>query len=88
MEYVCQNFGWTASKKLYEDVIERIDVLSVFPNLGVQYEGVTYQGIEVRIMNVHQNAIVYVVNEKQITIIAFWDNRKNPFSLMKLINSR
>lgn len=86
--YVCQNFGWTASRKLYEDVMARIDVFSVFPNLGVEMEGVTYQGITVRMMNIHQNAIVYSFDGKQIIIIVFWDNRRNPVRLEKIISSR
>lgn len=88
MEYVYQNFGWKASKKLFEDVIERIDALSTFSNLGVQFEGVTYRGNEVRILNIRQNAIVYAANKERITIIVFWDNRKNPVRLEKLIGSR
>lgn len=88
MDYVCHNFGWKASKSLYEDVIDRIGALSTFPNLGVQYEGVTYQGKEVRILNIHQNAMVYAVDEERITIIVFWNNRRNPIRLEKLIGSR
>lgn len=88
MEYVCQNFGWAASKKLYDDVLERINVLSGFPKLGVQFKGITYQGNEIRILNIHQNAIVYAVGEQRITIIVFWNNHQNPVRLAKLIDSR
>ena len=88
IEYVCQKIGWVASKKLFDEVIERMEALSVFPNLGVQYEGVTYHGNKVRIINICQNAVIYTVDEKQITIIVFWNNRQNPDRLAKLINSR
>ena len=47
MEYVLQNFGWATSKKFYDDVMERIHVLSGFPKLGVQFKGITYQGNEI-----------------------------------------
>ena len=88
VDYVCQQFGWDASRKLYFAVMEVASQLSTFPKIGILYEGVTCRGNEVRVLNIHQNALVYAVEEKQITIIVFWDNRRNPAWLKKIIGSR
>ena len=88
MGYVCQNFGRAALKELYDKIMERMEVLSSFPSHGVRYAGVSYQGNEVRIIYIRQNAIVYSFDGKQITVLVFWDNRRNPVCLEKLIVSR
>ena len=88
IDYLFREFGWTASQKLYSEVEERINHLSEFPKLGVKCDGITYHGDEVRVWNVHQNAIVYAVGEKQITIIVFWNNHRDPSCLEVLIGSR
>ena len=88
IEYVCQQFGWDASKKCYEEVMERIGLLSSFPYLGVLFEGIAYHGNEVRMFYFRQNTIVYSIANDQITIIAFWNNRQDPLRLEKTIGSR
>ena len=88
IDYVIQNFGWTASKKLYDKVMDCVDDLSAFPNLGVVYEGVTYHGNEVRLLNIRQNTVVYSFGDNKITIIVFWNNFQNPDRLAQLIGSR
>lgn len=86
--YVFHKFGKTAAKKLYEEVMERMETVSRFPNIGVKYEGRTYHNNEVRVMNIRQNALVYAVDKYEITIIVFWSNRQNPKCLPKLVGSR
>lgn len=83
IEYVCQQFGWDASKKCYEEVMERVDLLSSFPHLGVFFEGIAYHGNEVRLFNIRQNAVVYSLDNGQITIIAIWNNRQDPLDWKK-----
>lgn len=88
IDYVFYEFGWDASKRLYNEMMERINHLSQFPKLGVRCDGITYHGDEVRIWIVRQHAIVYAVGEKQITIIVFWNNHREPSYLEILIGSR
>ena len=88
IDYVNQNFGWTASKKLYDKVMDCVDDFSSFPNLGVIYEGVTYHGGEVRLLNIRQNTLVYSFGDDKITIIVFWNNYQNPDCLAQVIGSR
>lgn len=88
IDYVLYGFGWAASKKLYSEVMGRINHLSQFPKLGVKCDGITYYGDEVRIWNVHQHAIVYAVSEKQITVLVLWNNHRDPSYLEVLIGSR
>ena len=88
IDYVCQQFGWDASRRLFFTVMEAASHLSSFPQIGLLYEGIAYHGSEVRILNIHQNALVYAVEEKKITIIVFWDNRQNPARLKTTIDSR
>ena len=88
IDYVNQSFGWTASKKLYDKVMDCVDDLSSFQDLGVVYEGVTYHGDEVRLFNIHQNTLVYSLGDDKITIIVFWNNYQNPDRLAQLIGSR
>ena len=87
-DYIYQNYGWSAAKEFFDEVKDRVDDLSVFPELGYEYEGMTYKGKAVRALCVRQDTIVYVVEEKQITVVVFWDNRQNPARLERLISSR
>lgn len=88
IDYLFQEFGREASKNLFDEVMGRIYHLSKFPKLGVKCDGITYHGKEVRVWNVRQNAIVYAIDEKQITIIVFWNNYQDPKNLLALIGSR
>lgn len=88
VDYVFQQFGWAASKKQYEEVLETVNHISVFPEIGVLSEGITYLGNVVRVFNIRRNAIVYAIGETQITIIVFWDNHQNPVRLKKIVDSR
>lgn len=86
--YVFHKFGRTAARKINEEVMERMETVSKFPNIGVKYEGITYHNNEVRMMSIRQNALVYAVDKCKITIIVFWSNRQNPMHLAKLVGSR
>ena len=88
VEFVYKEFGWAASRKLYFDVMEAVSRLSIFPEIGVLYEGFIYRDREVRVLNIRQNALVYSIEEKQITIIVFWNYRQNPTRLKTVIASR
>ncbi len=88
IEFVYQQFGRDASKKCYEEVMERVNLLSSFPRLGVLFEGVAYHGNEVRLLFIRQNTMVYSVDNEQITIIALWNNRRDPSRLERLVDSR
>lgn len=71
IDYVGQQFGWAASKKLYDEVLDTVNRISAFPEIGVLSEGIIYLGNEVRVFNIRQNAIVYAVGDGLITIIVF-----------------
>ena len=88
MDFIVSKFGWTTSKRTYMEVMECVNSISVFPEIGVLFEGIAYHGNEVRMFNIRQNAIVYSVDCALITIIVFWDNRQNPACLAKLIENR
>lgn len=88
IDYVSQQFGWAASKKLYDEVLETVNRISAFPEIGVLSERITYLGNEVRIFNIRQNSIVYSIGGTQITIIVFWNNRQNPAQLKTIVSSR
>lgn len=88
IDYVSQQFGRAASKKLYDEVLETVNRISAFPEIGVLSEGITYLGNEVRVFNIRKNAIVYAVGDGLITIIVFWNNRQNPMRLKTIVSSR
>ena len=88
VDFVCQQFGWAASKKLYEEVMETVNYISEFPEIGVLSEDINYLGNEVRVFNIRQNAIVYAISDTQITIIVFWNNRQNPVRLKTIVGLR
>lgn len=59
IEYVLGKFGFSAAQKAYRRIIDDVDRLASFPHIGVQHEGATYKGCEVRKINIRQVTVFY-----------------------------
>ena len=52
MEYVFAEFGQETLAKVYDNLMERVSQLQVFPRIGVRREDLDYQGYEMRMLHV------------------------------------
>lgn len=86
--YVFYEFGDKAARKAESAIHERVSQLCSFPHLGINYEGLQYQGNEVRILHIKQVSLIYSLNEDMITLIALWNNRRDDKEINAMIQSR
>ena len=86
--YVLSEFGIEAARHAEAKIHNGIRQLCLFPNSGVRYECMFYNGNQVRILHIRQIAIIYCVEDVLITIIAVWNNYHNQDSLRNIIESR
>ena len=86
--YVFYEFGIASARKAEATIHECVTQLCSFPHLGVTYEGLKYNGNEVRILHAKQVSIIYNLEGELITLIALWNNRRDNEVLKSVIMSR
>lgn len=88
LEYVLSEFGVHAAENVYRKVVEYIDNLRHFPNLGRFWGDIVYKGNEVRILSLRQTSLIYCICGKRLLIIALWNNRRDDRNIKTMIQSR
>ena len=88
LSYVFQEFGTRSAEKLYGEVQQRVVQLCSFPDSGMRYKDLFYQGKEVRILHMRKSSIIYCHDDKTIFILAFWNNRNDDTSATDLLAKR
>lgn len=86
--YVLYEFGIASARKAEATIHERVTQLCSFPHLGMSYEGLKYNGNEVRILHIKQVSLIYSFEGELITLIALWNNRRDEKMLKTMIESR
>lgn len=81
-------FGVASARKAEATIHERVTQLCSFPHLGMTYEGLKYNGNEVRILHIKQVSLFYSIEDEMITLIALWNNRRDEKMLKTMIESR
>ncbi|MGO3707871.1 MAG: type II toxin-antitoxin system RelE/ParE family toxin [Mesonia hippocampi] len=71
------------SKKLLKLVSERTKQISEKPLI---YKATDFK--DTRVASLGNFSFYYKVNNKEIIITAFWDNRQNPKKLLKILKSK
>ncbi len=84
LEYwVKRNKSTNYSKKLLKLVTERTLQISENPYI---FKATDFN--DVRVASLKHFNIYYKVTDKQIIIMAFWDNRQNPKKLLKILQGK
>lgn len=84
LEYwVKRNKSNSYSKKLLKLVSARTKQIAENPLI---YKATDFKNT--RVASLGNFSIYYKVNETEIIITAFWDNRQNPKELLKILNSK
>ena len=83
-EKVSEMFGKKVADKVVEDIINRVDSLSANPFLGTKDD----RYVPFRVLHSWHNRVFYLVADKEIRIIAIWDNRRDEKKLPSLLSKR
>jgi plasmid stabilization system protein ParE len=86
--YVLCEFGIQAARKAEFSVRQAVECLCLFPNTGVRYGGLMYEGYEVRVLRQRQVSIIYCLQGDMITLIAVWNNHRDDKRIEAMIQSR
>ena len=78
IDYVLGRFGFSAARKTYNRIMDDVESLASFPHIGVQHEGATYKGCEVRKIIIRQVTVFYSPQSDKVTILAVWNNYQDP----------
>ena len=78
-----KNGSNTYSKRLLSLIKERTNRLLIFPELGrkVNID-------KTRAISIEHFSLFYEIVEDRIVIISFWDNRRDPKELLKLLKDK
>jgi plasmid stabilization system protein ParE len=83
-EKVSEMFGEKVADKVVEDIINRVDSLAANPFLGTKDD----RYVPFRVLHSWHNRVFYLVADKEIRIIAIWDNRRDEKKLPSLLSKR
>ena len=85
MEYVFAEFGKKTLAKVYDDLMERVSQLAIFPRIGVHREDLDYHGYEIRMLHVKKLSVVYTIIDKTLMILYIWNNLQDPNRLAEVL---
>ena len=83
-EKVSGMFGEKVADRVVDDIMNRVSALATNPFLGTKDE----KYVPFLTLHSWHNRIFYLVVDKEIRIIAIWDNRRDEKKLPKLLSSR
>ena len=85
MEYVFAEFGKKTLAAVYDDLMERVSQLAIFPRIGVHREDLDYHGYEIRMLHVKKLSVVYTIIDKTVMILYIWNNLQDPNRLAEVL---
>ena len=85
MEYVFAEFGKKTLAKVYDNLMERVSQLAIFPRIGVHREDLDYHGYEIRMLHVKKLSVVYTIIDKTVMILYIWNNLQDPNRLAEVL---
>ena len=83
-EKVSEMFGEKVADRVVEDITDRVGTLAANPFLGTEDD----RYVSFRVLHSWHNRIFYLVSDKEIKIIAIWDNRRDEKKLPSLLSKR
>ena len=83
-EKVSDSFGEKVADKVVEDILSRVNSLAANPFLGTKDD----RYVPFRVLHSWHNRVFYLVADKEIRIIAIWDNRRDEKKLPSLLSKR
>ncbi len=83
-EKVSDMFGEKVADRVVGNIMDRVNTLEANPFLGTKDE----RYVPFRILHSWHNRVFYLIKDKEIKIIAIWDNRRDERKLPKLLSSR
>jgi len=86
-DFVFQEYGWDACDRFLYRVLHTAKLLENHPHLGpieplLINRQVAYRSVVVG----HLNKIVYCILDNQISVVDFWDTRREPETLAAQVN--
>ncbi len=88
LDYVFREFGERTAEKVYVEVENRVKQLCAFPDSGMCYKDLYYNGKEVRILHMRKSSIIYCHDDKMLFILAFWNNRNDDTNADEMLSER
>lgn len=88
LAYVFREFGARSAEKAYIEVVSRVNQLCTFPDSGMRYKDLYYNGKEVRILHMPKSSIIYCHDDKTLFVLAFWNNRNDDTDLAAMLSER
>ena len=88
LDYVFREFGLKSAEKVCAEVEQRVRQLCIFPDSGLRYKDLYYNGSEVRILHMRKSSIIYCHDEETVFILAFWNNRNDDISVSTMLSER
>ena len=83
-EKVSEMFGEKVADRVVDDIMNRVGTLAANPFLGTKDD----RYVPFRVLHSWHNRVFYLVADKEIRIIAIWDNRRDEKKLPRLLSSR
>lgn len=81
-DYVFEEYGWDACDRFLFRVHHAAKLLEDHPHLGPEEPLLAERQVKYRSVVVgHLNKIVYCILDNQISIVDFWDTRREPEAL-------
>lgn len=85
INYIISEFGLRAARDFRTKLLKNITVLSNQPYAGKEEYTNPNTQIEYRSLACKQYSIIYTLVDEKLIIVSFWNNRKDPASLLDIL---
>lgn len=88
INYILNTHGQNIALRVYDEIIHRIDLLAVFPELGTSETQYCFNGMSLRVLHSKFTRVFYCIHDNEIIIVLLWNNRMDDRKLKDIIESR
>ncbi|WP_251619744.1 type II toxin-antitoxin system RelE/ParE family toxin [Odoribacter lunatus] len=87
IEYIENLYGKTTAQHVYIKIVEHVNLLEIFPRMGVRDFRIAIDEFEIRYLINTPNIIHYLIQENKIHIISILDSRQAPEVACRVISN-
>lgn len=85
MEYVVENFGEMTARKSFRRILDAVGELRKYPDKGIWDKKFSTSEYRVRHLNIGPNKVFYLIDDKEIVVIAVMHYRQSSYVVNRAI---
>lgn len=85
MQYVVDNFGERTAKKSLRKILDKVNNLKKYPEIGVLDRKFSTKEIKVRHLNIGPNMVFYLIDANEVVVISIMHCKQSSYVISRAI---